>query len=282
MTLISIIFALIAERLGARSTPWQITTYATWYQRHSLNLLRRLHGLSHQAGLLMWLLIPTLIVFVIANASDFILWQLLVNTVIVLVCFGCATMRAHYKGYLNALSRDDQEAATLYAMQMGQVRTEQEEQGETFAQTLAWINFRFYCAVIFWFVLLGAPGAVFYALARTYLDVSKDAEHELAHWHHSLMQMVHWLEWPAARVASFGYLVIGNFSKGTQTWVKHVLDFSVSNRSVITETALAAEQIEIEHYGCTIEAQCMMRLVKRNVMFFLALIAILTLFGGLS
>ncbi|TMP02180.1 regulatory signaling modulator protein AmpE, partial [Pseudoalteromonas ruthenica] len=47
-------------------------------------------------------------------------------------------------------------------------------------------------------------------------------------------------------------------------------------------TDLAAEQIEQLHYGCTIEAQCMNSLVKRNVLFFLALIALLTLFVGLS
>ncbi|MEO2267160.1 beta-lactamase regulator AmpE [Pseudoalteromonas sp. YIC-656] len=282
MTLISIIFALIAERLGARSKPWQIATYAQWYMTKSQNILTRASASSKVVGIILWLLIPTLIVAFIAHLSDFVLWQLLVNTTLVLVCFGCATMRAHYKGYLNALTRDDNEAATLYALQMGQIRTEDEEQGETFAQTLAWVNFRFYCAVIFWFVILGAPGAVFYSLARTYLDISTDQEHHLAGWHNALHKLVFWLDWPAARVASFGYLVIGNFSKGTQTWLQHVLNFTVPNREVITQTALAAEQIELEHYGCTIEAQCMMRLVKRNILFFLALIAILTLFGGLS
>ncbi|WP_105257999.1 beta-lactamase regulator AmpE [Pseudoalteromonas sp. T1lg88] len=282
MTLIAIIFALIAERLGARSKTWQIATYAHWYQGQSLTLLKRFSGLGKEAGMILWLLIPSLLVFALANLSDFVLWQLLINTTVVLTCFGCATLRGYYKGYLNALTRDDGEAATLYALQMGQKRTEDEEGGETFAQTLAWVNFRFYCTVIFWFVFLGAAGALFYSLVRSFLDFSEETEHELSPWHQALGKIIYWLEWPVARVASLGYLVIGNFSKGTQCWLRHVLDFSVSNRQVITETALAAEQIEIEHYGCTIEAQCMMRLVKRNVLFFLALIALLTLFGGLS
>jgi len=282
MTLISIIFALIAERLGARSKPWQIATYANWYLTKGQALLSRLSSISSLVGLVIWLLIPTLVVAFAVHLSDFIIWQLLINTVVVLTCFGCASMRAHYKGYLNALTRDDTEAATLYAMQMGQIRTEEEERGETFAQTLAWVNFRFYCAVIFWFVLLGAPGAVFYAFVRTYYDLSEQPQSPLEHWRSALNKLIFWLDWPAARVASFGYLVIGNFSKGTQTWLQHVLNFSVPNREVITQTALAAEQIELEHYGCTIEAQCMMRLVKRNILFFLALIALLTLFGGLS
>ncbi|KJY97879.1 beta-lactamase regulator AmpE [Pseudoalteromonas ruthenica] len=282
MTLISILFALIAERLGARSARWQIATYAHWYERKSAPLLSRLQQLHNGIGLLLWLLVPTLVIAVFVHASDFILWQLAVNTLVILICFGCAHMRANYKGYLNALTRDDGEAATLYALQMGQKRTENESGGETFAQTLAWVNFRFYCAVIFWFVVLGAPGAVFYALVRTCVDDSEQTSHPLSKQHTLLARVGHWLEWPAARIASLGYLVIGNFSKGTQCWLRHVLDFRVSNRQVITETALAAEQIELVHYGCTIEAQCMIRLVKRNVLFFLALIALLTLFGGLS
>ena len=48
------------------------------------------------------------------------------------------------------------------------------------------------------------------------------------------------------------------------------------------EKETAAEQIEQQHFGCTYEATCMMKLVKRNVLFFLVIIAALTLFGGLA
>ncbi|MCQ8878886.1 beta-lactamase regulator AmpE [Pseudoalteromonas shioyasakiensis] len=283
MILISIIIALILERLGARSDYWQISHYAQGYLTRSNKQLSE-KGLFNSAhGFLIWLILPVIAIALVYTFSDFVLWQLAVNIVVLLVCFGCAKHRALYKAYLNALTREDHEAASLYALQMGQNKTEDEPDGETFGQTLAWINFRFYCAVIFWFVILGAPGAVLYALVRTYADLVRDDKKVV---YVSRFKLIHtllfWLDWLPARITSFGYLVIGNFNKGTSCLLRYAFDFSVSNRKVVTNTALAAEQIEQQHFGCAVEATCMMKLVKRNVLFYLVLIALLTLFGGLA
>ena len=283
MILVSIIISLILERLGARSQYWQISHYVNGYLNRSGKLLSE-NGLFGTAiGFLIWLLLPVVAVAFIYVFSDFVLWQLAINVAVLLVCFGCAKHRALYKSYLNALTRDDKTAASLYALQMGQKHLEDEEGGETFGQTLAWINFRFYCAVIFWFVMLGAPGAVLYAIVRTLADLVKE-NHKVvfANRFTLLHKLLFWLDWLPARVASFGYLVIGNFNKGTSCWLHYVLDFKSPNRKVVTCTALAAEQVEQRYYGCAIEATCMIKLVKRNVLFYLVLIALLTLFGGLS
>ncbi|OUS74273.1 regulatory signaling modulator protein AmpE [Pseudoalteromonas sp. A601] len=283
MILISIIIALILERLGARSDYWQISHYAQSYLTRSNRQLSEKGLFNSNHGFLIWLILPVIAIALIYTFSDFVLWQLAVNIVVLLVCFGCAKHRALYKSYLNALTREDREAASLYALQMGQNKTEDEPDGETFGQTLAWINFRFYCAVIFWFVILGAPGAVLYALVRTYADLVREdkkvayvARFKLIH------KLLFWFDWLPARITSFGFLVIGNFNKGTSCLLRYAFDFSVSNRKVVTNTALAAEQIEQQHFGCAVEATCMMKLVKRNVLFYLVLIALLTLFGGLA
>lgn len=283
MILISIIIALAIERLGARAPHWQVEHYGNKYLTMSKSLVSDRGLLSSQAGLFIWLLIPAIALWFVIQLSDFVLWQLVANVVVLLVCFGCAKKRALYKGYLNALTRGDNEAATLYALQLGQKRTEHEAGGEWVGQTLAWINFKHYCAVIFWFVVFGAPAAVLYALARSTFDAIEEQEsHVLAGKQSQLETLLFWLNWLPARVASFGYLIIGNFSKGTGCWVKYILDFTTTNRKVVTSTALAAEQIEQQYAGCTYEATCMMRLVKRNILFYLALIALLTLFGGLA
>ncbi|QPL42393.1 beta-lactamase regulator AmpE [Pseudoalteromonas sp. A41-2] len=283
MILISIIVALVIERLGARADYWQIGFYADHYLKHSKKHLSDKGLFNSPVGFLIWLMLPVIAIALVYKLSDFIVWQLAVNTVVLLTCFGCAKQRALYKSYLNALTRNDQEAATLFALQMGQKKTEAEPQGETFGQTLAWLNFRFYCAVIFWFVILGVPGAILYSLVRTYADKVRENHNMVYAKRFKLIHtLLFWLDWLPARIASFGYLVIGNFNKGTSCWLKYVLDFSVSNRKVVTQTALAAEQIEQQFVGCTYEATCMMKLVKRNVLFFLVIIAALTLFGGLA
>ena len=280
MTLISILIALIIERLDARGKYWQMQTYASIY----LDKSQGFSGLFKQSiFVLLWLLVPALLVAGAARFIDFVLWQMLVNVVVLLVCFGCVFYREKYKGYLNAMQRNDSEAASLYALQLGQKRTEDQRGGETLGQTLAWINFRFYCAVIFWFVALGPAGAVFYALVRSFADAVREGKAESLRAHKKMLQaLLFWLDWLPARIASFGFLIIGNFNKGTSCWLKHVLNFSISNRKMVTETALAAEQVEAQHIGCTVEALCMVKLVKRNVLFFLAIIAALTLFGNVS
>ncbi len=283
MILVSIIIALILERLGARSNYWQISYYANGYLNRSNKLLGDKGLFSSAPGFLIWLLLPVIAVALIYCLSDFVLWQLGINIAVLLVCFGCAKQRALYKSYLNALTRDDGTAASLYALQIGQKRTDDQEGGETFGQTLAWVNFRFYCAVIFWFVVLGAPGAVLYALVRTVADlVREDHKVIFAKRFKLIHKLLFWLDWLPARITSFGYLVIGNFNKGTSCWLRYVLNFKSPNREVVTCTALAAEQVEKRYYGCTYEATCMIKLVKRNVLFYLVLIALLTLFGGLS
>ncbi|WP_413400817.1 beta-lactamase regulator AmpE [Pseudoalteromonas sp. KJ71-7] len=283
MILVSIIIALILERLGARSAHWQISHYANSYLNRSVNLLTNKGLFGTATGFLIWLLLPVIAVACLFFLSDFALWQLVFNVAVLLVCFGCAKQRALYKSYLNALTRGDQTAATLYALQLGQKRTEEQQGGETLGQTLAWVNFRFYCAVIFWFVILGVAGAVFYALVRTFADLVSDNRDEVIAKHFKLIhRLLFWLDWLPARITSFGYLVIGNFNKGTSCWLRYVFDFSSPNRKVVTYTALAAEQVEKRYYGCTFEATCMIKLVKRNVLFYLVLIALMTLFGGLS
>ncbi|MBH0042490.1 beta-lactamase regulator AmpE [Pseudoalteromonas sp. SWXJZ10B] len=283
MILVSIIIALILERLGARSNYWQISYYANGYLNRSNKLLGDKGLFSSAPGFLIWLLLPVIAMALIYCLSDFVLWQLGINIAVLLVCFGCAKQRALYKSYLNALTRDDGTAASLYALQIGQKRTDDQDGGETFGQTLAWVNFRFYCAVIFWFVVLGAPGAVLYALVRTLADlVREDHKVIFAKRFKLIHKLLFWLDWLPARITSFGYLVIGNFNKGTSCWLRYVLNFKSPNRKVVTCTALAAEQVEKRYYGCTYEATCMIKLVKRNVLFYLVLIALLTLFGGLS
>jgi AmpE protein len=282
MILISIIIALILERLGARSHYWQISYYAQGYLKRSNKALSQQGLFNSKVGFLIWLCIPVLLVASLYFFSDFVLWQLAINVSVLLVCFGCAKQRALYKAYLNALTREDDTAASLYALQLGQNRNA-EDGGETVGQTLAWVNFRFYCAVIFWFVALGVAGATLYALVRTYADlVHNDHKVAFAKRYKLLHKLLFWLDWLPARIASFGYLVIGNFNKGTSCWLHYVLNFNTSNRKVVTCTALAAEQVEQHHYGCAYEAICMIKLVKRNVLFYLVLIALLTLFGGLA
>ncbi|AIY66081.1 beta-lactamase regulator AmpE [Pseudoalteromonas piratica] len=282
MILISVILALIIERLAAKEDAWQLGTYIKHYisVSESNSLFKGIY--KRRVDFLVWLLLPVLLLFAVSETFDFVLLELAINVVVLLVCFGCAYLRAKYKGYLNALQRQDTEAATLYALELGQKRTEQQG-GETLGQTIAWINFRYYGAVIFWFVVLGVCGALAYSLIRQLADITRSDKESVFRIHKKFLhKTLYWLDWLPARIVSFGYLIIGNFSQGTATYLKYVFNFSVPNRRVIGDIALAAERVEQEFIGCSFEAKCMVRLVKRNMLLMLAAIAILTLLGSVS
>lgn len=282
MILISVILALIIERLAAKEDAWQLNTYVKHFisVSESNGLFSKIY--SRRVDFFIWLLLPVLLLFAVSETFDFVLLELAINVVVLLVCFGCAYLREKYKGYLNALQRDDTEAATLYALQLGQKRTEQ-DCGETLGQTIAWINFRYYGAVIFWFVIFGVCGALGYALIRNFADLTRNDPESAFRKHKKVLhKTLYWLDWLPARIVSFGYLIIGNFSQGTAAYLKYVFNFSVPNRRVIGDIAHAAERVEQEFIGCSFEAKCMVRLVKRNMLLMLAAIAILTLLGSVS
>ncbi len=279
MILISILIALIIERLATKERVWQIATYSDKYVTFSQknSLLKQM--INNQVGFYVWLLLPVIALHFIAQVLDFILFELAINVVVLLVCIGCAHLRRCYKDYLNALQRSDNEAASLHAMQLGQGKLDSEG-NETVGQTIAWINFTHYGAVLFWFVIFGAEGALTYSLLRyCATSAQSDATSLLDRHSQKINKLQHIVDWLPARIISLGYLIIGNFTHGTSTWLKHAFDFSISNRRVVSDIAHAAEKVEEQFIGCTFEARCMVKLVKRNMLLFLGVIAFLTLFG---
>jgi AmpE protein len=294
MILISIILALIIERLAAKEDAWQLHTYIKHYLSisESNSLLSKIY--TRRIDFILWLLLPVIVLYAVSETLSFALFELAINVIVLLVCFGCVYLRKQYKSYLNALQRKDDQAASLYAHQMGQIGTENQGEEtlgektpgeetpdeETLGQTIAWINFRYYGAVIFWFVILGPCGALGYSLLRNLADLTQSEQGLQFSAHKSwLSQCLYWADWLPARIVTFGYLIIGNFSQGTDTYLNYMFNFSVSNRQVVGEIAQAVEQVEQAFVGCSFEAKCMVKLVKRNMLLILAAIALLTLFG---
>lgn len=148
-------------------------------------------------------------------------------------------------------------------------------------QTLVWFNFRYYCAVLFWFVCLGPAGAVLYCMVRESAD---DKDDDVAQLFSSkqLPRVLHVLDWFPARVCCAGYLLIGNFSRAAGVWLGYLLDFTSPARTLVSEIANAAESVDAVDCSKITEPACMLKLAKRNILFFLAMVALLTLYGGIK
>jgi AmpE protein len=349
MTLISMLIALIIERLAVRTKAWQWVSYVQPY----LQVSRQgpLAGLiNSQFGIVLWWLLPAIAVAVVLFVVDFWLLNLLVNTVVLLLCIGCWHYRQLYKQYLNAAERQDQEAAYLVMLQINNhagIVSDELSHG----QRLIWLNFKYYAAVLFWFALLGAFGAIAYAMLRqlaepvTYLDLADvktstetvdatsnevvtDAAVETAAdldggdatfaqpgaeqttstgtaFEQSTAQsaftagnngnldqqqriqgfaadLSHWADWLPVRLFGLGFALVGHFSKASAALIAYLVDSSTPAEIVLSDIAKAAEPLPDELRNCSSEVCSLVQLSKRNILFFLALVAVLTLSGLLS
>ena len=157
MSLISLLIALAAERY--LSSPfWQFKTY---YQQY-LALLQKLDVLEKSwkriIGVLSLLLAPVLVVYFILTLIDDSFLHLILSTVVLIICFGSFATRDTYKNYLMAAFRGELTTCELHHSQLMQDKN-LPDMG--FGQTLIWLNYRYYIAIMLFFIFFGAPGAVF-------------------------------------------------------------------------------------------------------------------------
>lgn len=320
MTLISMLLALIIERLAVRSDAWQARPYCQAYVKLTAG-----SGLSklaeHQVGRYFWVLLPGLLIALTLWLVDNRLVTLLVNTLVLLVGIGCWHYRQLYKQYLNAQERGDDEAAFLTMQQIRE--NSRSTVTDSNGLLLVWLNFRYYAAVVFWFLVLGAFGVVTYALLRhlneqTLLPAANTAENpagfvpvddtesaDLAAESLATEQattadaifsesaanvsakdavhyLLHWADWFPARLFGLGFALVGHFSRASNALLGYFLDFSANNQQVITDVAKAAEPITETPLHPVDDTSAMVQLAKRNMLFFLAFTAILTLSGWLG
>ncbi|WP_166836775.1 regulatory signaling modulator protein AmpE [Rheinheimera pleomorphica] len=284
MTLISMLLALIIERLAVRSDTWQAAGYCRAYVRFSARSKLSLLS-AHSLGQYLWLALPGIVVALVLHLLDSHLLSMLINTLVLLVAVGCWHYRQLYKQYLNAMERGDEEAAFI---SMQQIRSQMGSASEqySYGQILLWLNFRYYAAVVFWFLLLGAFGVISYVLVRHLqeaVDEQDAADYAAVLGSDSKVDCVaHWALWFPARLFGLGFALVGHFSRASNALLSYFLDFTASNEQVVIEVATAAETLPAESLNTLDDTSYMVQLAKRNMLFFLAFAAILTLTGWLG
>lgn len=321
MSLISLLIALAAERY--LSSPfWQFKTY---YQQY-LALLQKLEVLEKSwkrvVGVFSLLLAPVLAVYFILMLVDDSFLHLILSTVVLIICFGSFATRDTYKNYLMAAFRGE---LTTCELHHSQIMQDKNLPTMGFGQTLIWLNYRYYIAIMMFFIIFGAPGAVFYRLLTTLLEkqvIDKNAEafivksEEVAQEENSeqnadeneedndvdndavktaelptmmdadiysyLKTLLFWLDWLPVRLTSFGYMMVGHFSKALPMWLESFFDVKKPADKILGDVAKKSEDMMIDKQDCTAEPCLLVRLAKRNLLLLLAVVAVLTLVGFIS
>jgi len=294
MTLIILLIVLVVERVALQSAVWQIPYYLRSYCAFGLPKLKK-SGNSSWA-VFIFVAAPAVVLATILWSLDSALLNFLIGLFVVATCIGNPQARLLYRQYLNAKGREDEEAQFILQTKLAkscegydeQVESEAHEEQieqakasfehqETVGETLLWINFRYYAAPIFYFVIFGVPGIVFYSCLLYLCEHSKEHKIFSSTQQKTLFTWLEWMFWLPSRFVSLGFMIVGHFSNGLETWLKYAADFSKPAREMLCQVALKSEQYNEELNRNN--AQHMVKLTKRNMVLFLVVVALLTLYG---
>lgn len=301
MSLLSLLIALAAERALSEKV-WRFDFY---YQHYLYLFSKNFTAKQGTTASIAFILLPVIATYVLLMVIDNSVLQLFISTLVLIVCFGCTITRNSYKNYLTSAFRG--EAATT-KMHHQQLLSDKNLPNMGFGQALIWLNYRYYIAIMLYFIVFGAAGAVFYRLLTTVIEhkkaqciaaanesneldetvaseVDSNADHEanaapnIASGCQSHHDVLFWLDWLPVRIASFGYMFVGHFSKAMPVWLECLFDSQKPTHQVLIDVAQKSEDIMVNEDDCTAEPCLLARLAKRNVLLVLAVISILTLAG---
>lgn len=292
MSLISLLIALIAERYLSSST-WQFNTF---YQRYIAAIMQTklLADYRHATTLnFAVMFIPVIGCYFLLSQIDNALLHLIASTLILIVCFGCMKTRDAYKSYLVSAFKGELTSCELHHMQLQQ---DKNIANMGFGQTLVWLNYRYFIAVMLFFVLFGAAGALFYRLLTTmnersvinnqalaegdkedeHIEQNESSDNDVCQANQTLL---FWVDWLPVRVVAFGYMFVGHFSKAMPVWLENLFEFEKAPSRVLIDVAEKSEDFMVDDDDCTLEPCLLVKLAKRTLLLFLAVISLLILTG---
>ena len=274
MTLIYLLLALFADRMLSKPdhchSNFYIDKYIDWLNKKSyLTQSVSTSGLS-----LMWLL-PGLLLVAALTIVNVSIIDFAVTLFVLYMAIGCPELRNTYKCYLQAANQGDIDTCNIYTQQLGLGQLEP----RTFGQHLIWLNYQRYAAPMIMFVVFGLFGVVAYGCLRTLHGYSQANN---IHAQSSLAKVLHVLDWLPIRITAFGFLLVGHFSNALPKWVGFLFDTSTHAKLVLAEVAVAAEDVTSQDGDITTEPTTLVQLAKRNVLFIVAIVAVLTLSGVIT
>ena len=283
MTLFTLLLVLAWERLFKLGEHWQLDhRLEVVFQR-----LQRVSLVQTLAMVLIWMA-------VIAG----ILWQLkglffgvvvlLLWILIGLLCVGAGIMRKHYRAYLEAARQGDEHASTQMAEELALIHGlpaegTKEERLRALQNALLWINYRYYLAPLFWFVVCGPYGPIAlagYAFLRAYQTWLARHRTPLERAQAGIDFLLHWLDWIPVRLAGVAYALLGHGERALPAWFASLGDRHTSQYLVLTRLAqfsLARDP----HQDPVQTPRAAVTLARKVTMIILVVVALLTIYGAL-
>ncbi|HBV39902.1 MAG TPA: beta-lactamase regulator AmpE, partial [Erwinia sp.] len=240
MTLFSLLLVLGWERLFKMGEHWQL-------DHHLARLFRRQRRFSLLRTLVMTLVAMAAIALCLLGLKGlfFGFLQLLFWIAVGLLCIGAGSVRLHYHAYLKAASHNDADAHKAMAEELTLIHGLPMECNEreylcTLQNALLWINYRFYLAPIFWFVVGGAWGPVLlvgYAFLRAWQSWLARHYTPLERSQSGVDAILHCVDWIPVRLAGVAYALLGHGERALPAWFASLGDRHTSQYQVLTRLA---------------------------------------------
>jgi Membrane protein required for beta-lactamase induction len=283
MTLFTTLLVLIAERLFKLGEHWQLD--------HRLEVLfRRVKSYSFTVTLLM-AAIAMAIVYVLEKVLYGILFNvplLLMWILLGLLCIGAGKVRLHYHAYLKAASRNDAHARDAMASELTLIHgippdCDEREYLRELQNALLWINYRFYLAPLFWFVVGGPLGPVTlmgYAFLRAWQSWLARYQTPRLRQESGVDAILHVLDWIPVRLVGVVYALIGHGEKALPAWFASLGDRHSSQYQVLTQ--LAQFSLAREPHVDKVETpKAAVSMAKKASYVVVVIMALLTIYGTL-
>ncbi|WP_437614601.1 beta-lactamase regulator AmpE [Erwinia sp. V71] len=283
MTLFSLLLVLGWERLFKSGEHWQLDhrLEPLFRQQKRFSLLRTL--------MMAWLAMAVVLVVIMALKGLFFgVVQLIFWILVGLLCIGAGSVRLHYHAYLRAASLNDDSARDAMAEELTLIHgipvdCDEREYLRELQNALLWINFRFYLAPLFWFVVGGPYGPVLlvgYAFLRGWQSWLARHHSPLERSQSGVDAILHWLDWIPVRLAGVAYALLGHGERALPAWFASLGDRHSAQYQVLTQLAqfsLAREP----HLDKTETPRVAVSLAKKVSLVLVVVVALLTIYGTL-
>lgn len=297
MILLTVLAAWFALQIFGSGAPLQKDQWFFGLQKRlSIDAVRSLPA----GTLLLSLALPVLalVLFITVLASILGTWVLFfIDLPVLLYSFGRGDFSQDLTRYLLAHNRNDQKDAREVLALQGQFDDELDELMLNEWQALhrqALLRFAYrgmerLFAVLFWYLLLGAAGALLYRLSHLYVQHHK---HNCDSWHLAAKWL--WMmEWPVVRVLGASWALVGNFAGCFSAWRDCAFCGVRSSSEVLMQCLQGAlglssgDKIEVIRdgkacnlIGCSIEqVQALQPLLSRSLILWVSALAIWVILG---
>jgi AmpE protein len=242
MTFIVILVTLLVERFF----DWSHLRQWSWYGAYERTVIQKLSSSSPYlvlAGAILPLVVALVIIDHLTRDLIYGFPFLVFQLIALLYCYGPQNLWADSFASINTFTKDASPAGTEKLKATFNVSTGSDTesmQRQLISQIFIAANQRVF-AVVFWFGVLGLPGALLYRLVSVSSTASTNPDINA-----SARQVELLMDWIPARLLTFVFALAGNFTRVLQVWRQRAIQGAESNDVLLSECGMAAITTESE------------------------------------